>query len=680
MDKASDGRRAARPPAREHESRLADFRSPLVAVILAIAALVVIGAGIVVAFQLKHGNEVYPGVMIGNIQIGGLDKDAAAAKLRPWLGQRTTLPIAIRGPEHETTVSPADLGATFDTAAAVDAAYAVGRTGGPLSRLSAQFHALTDGYRVEAPGLVLDRKKLSSVVAQWAGQIDRPVKDATLKINPDLTISVTSSVVGLKLDQAAAVTALEQALASGATSVDLPVTQTQPKVVEKDEEAARVKVAKMFSGPVSLEFEGQSWALSPKEIAAATTIDQKPGPTGAVVRFDDNLLKKLVEKAAAVIDQPKINARFDWNGGNLKLLSPGQDGRKVDTAQAFSLLSSALSSDQRVVGMPVNIQKAAGNNVDPASLGIKEKIISDTTSFYGSVPERAHNIKLAASKLNGTLLAPGDTFSFNQELGPTTLKAGYQLGFGIVVKNGQMETVPSEGGGICQVATTLFHDVFWSGYQIEERYPHAYWIRTYGQPPLGMVGLDTTVDAPSLDFQFMNNTNSYLLIQSSVQGSTVEFSLYGAKPTWKVEVDQPVITNVVKPQPGTAIQEESTWPAGKQVWVDTATDGMDVSIIRRVIDGSDVRTLNVKSHYSPVRNVLAVGAGTVLSTPVPEGSPGPTPTPGAGPVPAGATSAPAPTPTAVASQPAPTPTAPKSQPAAAATAPPAKPSPTPKSH
>ncbi len=673
MDRASGARGSARRrPARARQPRRIDLKSLLPVVLLAVAALVILGAGSAAAFQATHSGEVYPGIMVGDVQIGGLSKDAAIDKLRPWLGQRASQPLVVRGPGIEKTVSAAELGATFDAAAAVDAAYSVGRTGDPIDRVSAQFHALVGGYQVEAPGLRLDKAKLSAAVAEWAQEIDRPVRDASMKIGSTLTVEVTSSVVGRKLDQAAAVAALEHALATGASSVDLPVTETQPKVVDKDLEDARLKVSKMLSGPVSLEFSGQKWTLSTKDIAAAITIDQMAGTPSPAVTLKDDSLKKLVDTAATAVDQPKINARFDWNGGNLRPLSAGQDGRKVDTTKALALLTSALSSDQRVVQLPVTVDKAVQSNVDPASLGIKEKIISDTTSFYGSVPERAHNIKLAASKLNGVLLAPGDVFSFNNELGPTTLKAGYQLGFGILVQNGQTETVPSVGGGICQVATTLFHNVFWAGYEIDERYPHAYWIRTYGQPPLGMVGLDTTVDPPNLDFQFTNNTNDYLLIQSSSEGSTVTFTLYGTKPTWKVDVAQPVITNVVKPEPGTLIQQEPSWPAGKQVWVDQATDGMDVSIVRKVTDGTNVRTLNVKSHYVAVRNTLAVGPGTVLPTATPTAGPTPTPTPGASTSPA---ATPAPTAHVAAA-----PTPPKPQPPAAATAVPSKPSPTPKTH
>jgi hypothetical protein len=221
------------------------------------------------------------------------------------------------------------------------------------------------------------------------------------------------------------------------------------------------------------------------------------------------------------------------------------------------------------------------------------------------------------------------------------LKAGFQIGFGIAFAgNGEMQTVPSVAVGICQVATTLLHAAFNAGYQIEERYPHAYWIASYGLPPKGMVGLDATVDDPALDLKFLNNTDGYVLIEAKVVDSTLEFALYGTKPNWRVEIDKPVISNVVKADPAQVRQEEPTWPVGKEIWVERATDGMDVVVTRRVYQGSEVRTLNLKSHYQPSRNVLMVG-----TAPPP---PTATPAPGATAVP-GATTAPGSTPAPTAS-------------------------------
>jgi hypothetical protein len=118
-----------------------------------------------------------------------------------------------------------------------------------------------------------------------------------LTIGSDLSVRVSSSVVGRKLEVGEAVKAAEKAMADGVSSVDLPVTLTQPKRTEKDLEEARIRLVKLLSGPVALEFEGQRWSLSPKEIASLITVEQKPGLPAPVVSLKEEPLQKLVKSA-----------------------------------------------------------------------------------------------------------------------------------------------------------------------------------------------------------------------------------------------------------------------------------------------------------------------------------------------------------------------------------------------
>jgi vancomycin resistance protein YoaR len=108
--------------------------------------------------------------------------------------------------------------------------------------------------------------------------------------------------------------------------------------------------------------------------------------------------------------------------------------------------------------------------------------------------------------------------------------------------------VPSVAGGICQVATTLFQPVFWAGYQLEERWWHLYWTPAYTSR--GFVGLDATVDPDAgLDLKWINPTPDYVLIQASATADKVTFRLYGRKSAWSVQVDEPVISNRIAPDP-----------------------------------------------------------------------------------------------------------------------------------
>ncbi|HEX2987037.1 MAG TPA: peptidoglycan binding domain-containing protein, partial [Chloroflexota bacterium] len=613
MDKTTRTRGVGGRPGDAAQSTRPRWTLPLLAALLVLVFLIVLTTGVALGYQVVHSSDVYPGVRVGSVQLGGMPREKAIATLRPMYEERAKQGLSLRMADIEQTVSMADLGVTLDPSQAVDAAFEIGRKGGLMERFGTQFQALRQGYQVETPGVKIDRTKLDALLAKLVQQVDRPVKDAQLQFG-DGSVRVDASVVGRKLDTPGSALAIERAVGNGTSTLDLPVTLTQPKRTEKDLEEARVKLSSLLSGPVTLEFEGRKWSLTPKDIVGLVAVDDKGGAGAPAVSVRDDSLKQYVEKVAGEVDQPKSNARLDWNGGNLKVIKQGQDGRKLNREKALTALTSAITGSQRTVSLPVEVDAAVGGSSDLTKLGIKERIEYGQTTVAG-VPEKVYNIKLASSRLNGTLVAPGETFSFNKELGPTTLNSGFQIGFGISVNNGEMQTVPSVAGGICQVATTLLHAVFWAGYPIEERYPHMYWISSYGQPPKGITGLDTTVEDPVLDFKFINSSDSYLLIQSSVVGTTLEFALYGTKPIWKVDVEGPIITNVVKADPATVRQEEPTWNVGRELWVERATDGMDVDIIRKVTQGSDVRTLHLKSRYQPSRNVLMVGTKGAQAAP-----------------------------------------------------------------
>jgi hypothetical protein len=198
-------------------------------------------------------------------------------------------------------------------------------------------------------------------------------------------------------------------------------------------------------------------------------------------------------------------------------------------------------------------------------------------------------------------------FSFNQEVGPTTLDAGYEWGFGIEASASGARTVPSVAGGICQVATTLFQRVFWAGFPLIERHWHLYWIPAYTSR--GLVGLDATVDEDSgLDLRWSNPTDSYVLIQSATDDANVYFGLYGSDRHWKVSVDDPQITHRVAADPAPVAEVEPTLAWGRILPVESARDGFDVAITRTVTrEDGQPRALTLQSKYEPSRTVTLVG-------------------------------------------------------------------------
>jgi vancomycin resistance protein YoaR len=378
-------------------------------------------------------------------------------------------------------------------------------------------------------------------------------------------------------------------------------------------EPARVQAERMLGGPgeppLVLTFQDQALPLTRADIAPLLAVRPAADGRHLEVHVDAHAAGGLAHLLAAELHQDPIDARFDWNGGDLRVIRPSSDGRDLDEDTTPGMLTAALTSGTRTVALPVSTTRAAVSSADPQALGIRELIDKGSTSFAGSIPEKRFNIGLAADRINGTVVPPHGTFSFNKEVGPTTLDAGFQWGFAIEGGASGPKTVPSVAGGICQVATTLFQPVFWAGYALEERSSHAYWIPAYTSR--GMVGLDVTVDPDTgLDFKWTNPTDDYVLVQAGVQGDSVAFALYGRKPDWRVAVDPAQVSNPRPADPTPIQQEEPSLAFGRTLQVESARDGFDVEVTRTVSPSAgDPRTLHLHTSYQPSHTVTLVGIG-----------------------------------------------------------------------
>ena len=154
------------------------------------------------------------------------------------------------------------------------------------------------------------------------------------------------------------------------------------------------------------------------------------------------------------------------------------------------------------------------------------------SDFTGSAEYRINNIGVGMNILNGILIAPGEEFSFNNNIGSIDARNGFVEGYAIIQNRTQLEF----GGGICQDSTTLFRAAFWAGLPITERWGHSFyisWYDKYGLGPQGNgPGLDATIFTGGPDLKFVNDTGNWLLMQSSSNARTgvAEVALYGTKP------------------------------------------------------------------------------------------------------------------------------------------------------
>jgi vancomycin resistance protein YoaR len=241
--------------------------------------------------------------------------------------------------------------------------------------------------------------------------------------------------------------------------------------------------------------------------------------------FVKSELGRLVEKLPKAV---KISQTTD---GKIIFEGIATDGREVDIEKLYASVSEALNGGNREIQIPFK-KLPAPVNVDSAlqKLGIVELIGESTTDYTGSPEDRKHNIQNAADKINGYLLAPGKEFSFVNILGPITQGTGYING--LVIKKGEIE--PEIGGGVCQVSTTIFRSALDAALPITEQAPHSMKV-TYYNPP----GLDATIYPGQQDLKFKNDTGNTILIQTFVEGATLQINLYGKSDSREAEIVGP---------------------------------------------------------------------------------------------------------------------------------------------
>ena len=186
------------------------------------------------------------------------------------------------------------------------------------------------------------------------------------------------------------------------------------------------------------------------------------------------------------------DARFQVTATGKIVIRPSAPGLQLDiAATAKAIAAAAFSTDRRTAKLVVRVAQPARTTEIAKTMGITG-VVSSYTTTYGGTPGRLNNVQLVAKLIDGTLIKPGGTFSFNGTTGERTAAKGFQEA--PVIINGELQN--GLGGGICQVSTTVFNAAFEAGLPIAARTNHALYISHY---PLGR---DATVNYPDLDLRF----------------------------------------------------------------------------------------------------------------------------------------------------------------------------------
>ena len=313
-------------------------------------------------------------------------------------------------------------------------------------------------------------------------------------------------------------------------------------------------------------------------------------------RYDEKealnyLSKGLGDYLAALCERKKVDplsATLEWNKD---LSSPfiyydEREGREIPLGSLGGAVAKALDGNgaARVFG------SAVAPEVTVADLKARTLEMGRfTTYYYSSGENRRHNLALAASAIRGTVLSPGEIFSFNEIVGARTIERGYKEAN--IVLNGDF--VKGVGGGVCQISTTLYNAVLLSALPVKHAAAHS--------APVSYVPFsrDCTVSS-AIDFTFENDTPFPVYIASKTEGSAVTFALFGAKK----EGSYALQSEIVKRVPFSSVTEDASAVTTDSVLTSPGREGIRSRLyLLKTLHGETTKTL-VRENYYPPKNAV----------------------------------------------------------------------------
>ena len=599
-------------------------RLPILAQIL--AALIggfVIFMGVVVlwviGYQLLYAGRIFPGVSVAGVDVSGMAPGDAAQKLSETLSFPLSGKVVFRQADKAWVSSPVQLGMVFDPSSSAHTAYELGRSGGLFGALAGQVRARGFGYDV-APVIIFDQRVAYQYLQGVAKQVDQPVVEAGLQINGS-SVAAVKGQAGRTLNLDETLFALSTQLQTFRDGeVPLGIKEVQPTI--EDVSAVAGTAQQILSQPLQLTVPDPQagdpgpWVYQPEVLAHLIGVQKVAGgdSSRAQLVLNPDMLHQMVSSIEPQVDRQAANARFhfDESTGQLIAISQSTTGRTLDINASVKAINDSLMQGQHSVALVVNeTQPAVADTATAQQLGITQLLPNgvQTSYFYGSHTERVQNITTASARFDGVLVAPGEVFSMGQTLGDVSLDNGFTEA--LIIYGGH--TIKGVGGGVCQVSTTLFRTVFFAGFPIVERVPHAYRVSYYEETASGrdasLAGLDATVYFPLVDFKFKNDSPYWILMETSVSGDSLTWKLYSTYDGRTVQWSTSGVQNVV-PAPDAAFQPNPDLNPGQITQTDYAANGADVTVSRTVLkDGAVYFQDQVKTHYEPWQAVCEYSPG-----------------------------------------------------------------------
>lgn len=512
-------------------------RKKILYCVIPISVLMVLLLLLSTVFALININstKIMQGVSIQGIDVSNLSKEEAMQKLSSIVGEHLSKQILVKHLDFEGVFLPEQFEASFDLNSAIESAYSLGRSGNIFENNYAILDAMLGTKNIPI-AVTYDDSLLTSIIAEVNTLLPDRMVNPDYYINDNNCLIITSGKDGSVINEALFKSEILSLLSD----------------LENSEPTMEVPVDNVFSQDIDME---------------------------AIYR---NIYKSPVDA---------------YYTTNPYVVYPSSNG--IDFAISMDEAKNLIASHQEEYSIPL---KVLYPNVTTNQIGddaFPDQLSKFSTSFSSSNYSRSTNISLAAQKLNGVVIMPGETFSYNQTVGQRTKAAGFKEAPAYL--NGQV--VQEVGGGICQVSSTLYNAVLYSNLEIVERYNHGF------KPSYVKPGLDATVSWGGPDFKFKNNRNYPIRIKTDTSGKVLKIYIYGLKTDndYTVKLDAQYVSNVPYK---TIYQKDSSLASGESKVIQNGSNGCKTATYKYLYDSNGTLVSSEcisRDTYNPHNQIVAVG-------------------------------------------------------------------------
>ena len=633
------------------------MRHPALVVIGVIVALIVVFYAVDAA---GSSGVIHAGVTVGGIDVGGMTVEQATAVIddnfEPAVDQGNIIfypsedaigstedPVEItfdydvleslrqNTPKNAVfEVSPDTLGAMIDGQALAQEAYNVGRCS---DFLLGRIQANTLGKDVPVK-VAMDGNSIEAVSSILTSSYGNAMVNYGIAFQ-DGAFTVTDGSDGYMVDDEALANSINKSLMGTDRNVVVSMVDVPMQIDSNAASDAAKKAQEAIANPVNLLYGNSTWTLDAPVLGqmVSTYVSEGFGGNSLVPYISLAKVQQVIPTLQGIgnIGTPAQNVHFSYDGSQLNY-TPAATGIGPDYVTITERLNSIVFGDQ-------NLPKSAGEITDEdetqqgtdfsqedsarqvtmklvtleptltyddaVRMGLTSSMIASYTTQFSGSGNKITNIKLLSDILTNTIIAPGETFSINGVAGECNAEKGFKEA-GSILNGGVTSEI---GGGICQVATTVFNASFKAGYPIVERHNHSTYMPTYPD------GLDAAISWPYLDLKFKNNTDNYIMLLVDYNDYSVTCSLWGISPGYSTGY-QTTDWEEGEAYPTKTVVDDTLTP-GTQYVKTSGRDGHTITIVRSTFaaDGSLLYKDTFVSLYQPRTQVVVKGPD-----PVPEES------------------------------------------------------------